>query len=86
MKDWKIYKHTSPRGKVYIGITKQTINQRWRNGTGYKDSSYFYKAVIKYGWDAFEHKIIQTTDTLEKAQILEKMWISFYKKGMEFIT
>lgn len=80
MKDWKIYKHTSPSGKVYIGITKQTINQRWRNGKGYKDSSYFYKAIIKYGFDAFEHQIIQTTDTLEKAQILEKMWISFYKK------
>lgn len=26
-----VYKHTSPNGKVYIGITKKKPNDRWEN-------------------------------------------------------
>lgn len=76
---WLIYKHQY-NNKVYIGLTRQTPEQRWRNGEGYKNSPHFYRAIKKYGWDNFTHEIIQSTDSLEKAQILEIMWISFYKK------
>ena len=76
-----IYIHTNIlNNNVYIGITKQSLNQRWRKGEGYRDSKKFYFAIKKYGWDSFRHQVIQTTNTLEKAQILEKMWVSFYKK------
>lgn len=30
-----VYKHTTPCGKVYIGITSKTPSQRWQNGKGY---------------------------------------------------
>ena len=53
-----VYKHTSPSGKVYIGITKQTANGRWKNGLGYKSSPHFWSAIQKYGWDNFEHEIL----------------------------
>lgn len=76
---WVIYKHQHGN-KVYIGLTSQDIEKRWRNGEGYKNCPYFYNAIKKYGWDSFTHEIIQTTDTLEKARILEIMWIAFYKK------
>lgn len=76
---WIVYKH-SYNNKVYIGITCQIPEQRWRNGEGYKDSPHFYRAIKKYGWNNFTHEIIQSTDSLQKAQILEIMWISFYKK------
>ena len=36
MKNFIVYKHTSPNGKVYIGITKQNPKQRWGNGSGYR--------------------------------------------------
>ena len=36
MREYSVYKHTFPNGKVYIGITKQNPLKRWRNGTGYK--------------------------------------------------
>lgn len=32
---WTVYKHTSPSGKVYVGITNQPILKRWKNGLGY---------------------------------------------------
>lgn len=54
-----VYKHTSPSGKVYIGITQQTPSRRFNsNGYGYKDNEYFYQAIKKYGWNNFKHEIL----------------------------
>lgn len=56
--EWCVYKHTSPSGKVYIGIAKD-VKHRWRNnGAGYKGSTRIHNAIIKYGWDNFEHEIL----------------------------
>ena len=53
-----IYKHTSPDGKVYIGITKNLPNARWNEGAGYETQKKFYKAIQTYGWINFKHEII----------------------------
>lgn len=53
MRNWIVYKHTSPSGKVYIGITNQPANKRWKNGMGYISSPYFFGAIVKY---SKEHK------------------------------
>ena len=38
-----VYKHTSPSGKVYIGITsKHPPERRWANGNGYKKNQPHY--------------------------------------------
>ena len=55
---WCVYKHTTPSGKVYIGITSQRPLRRWRCGNGYKSNPYFYHAIQKYGWDNIEHEIL----------------------------
>ena len=35
--NWKLYCHTFPNGKKYIGITKQDPARRWgKDGNGYK--------------------------------------------------
>lgn len=44
---YKVYKHTTPSNKVYIGITSQTISKRWQNGRGYITNEYFYRAIKK---------------------------------------
>lgn len=31
-KTYKVYKHIFPNGKVYVGITSQPLNCRWRSG------------------------------------------------------
>ena len=75
-----IYKHTNKiNGKVYIGQTCQKPESRWRQGEGYKNSPKFYAAIQKYGWDSFDHEIITTTDSIEKANQLEISLIAQFK-------
>ncbi|MFA7256791.1 MAG: GIY-YIG nuclease family protein, partial [Kiritimatiellales bacterium] len=52
-----VYIHTSPEGKKYIGITKQLIERRCRNGLGYRRNNHFFSAIVKHGWDNFNHEI-----------------------------
>lgn len=74
-----VYKHTTPCGKVYIGITRRDPNVRWRkNGTGYQSSPHFYAAIKKYGWDAIKHEIIQTGLSRLEAGEIEKALIAQY--------
>ena len=51
MGNWIVYRHTSPSGKVYIGITSRTTKKRWAYGYGYKNSTMFESAIKKYGWN-----------------------------------
>ena len=75
-----IYKITNiQNNKVYIGQTKQKVEDRWRHGEGYKTCSIFYRAIQKYGWDNFEHIILETNLTLEQANQMEEYYINFYK-------
>ena len=65
--NYKVYKHTTPNGKIYIGITNQTVNERWANGKGYKHNSYFTRAIHKYGWENIKHEILFSGLTKEEA-------------------
>lgn len=51
MKSYTVYRHTSPSGKVYIGITCRKPEYRWNHGKGYKeiDQPVLYRAIKKYG-------------------------------------
>lgn len=74
-----IYKHTNKiNGKIYIGITKNNIETRYKYGEGYK-SQVFGKAIEKYGWENFEHEVLKDNLTLEEAKSGEVYYISFYK-------
>ena len=75
---YTVYKHTSPSNKVYIGITNQNINQRWRKGNGYRHSPHFMSAIKKYGWDAFEHEILYEGLTQKEAEEKEIQLIKEY--------
>lgn len=74
-----VYKHTSPSGKVYIGITSNSIYRRWRNGYGYKECTFFYRAILKYGWENIKHEILYSNLPLEEACQKEKELIRYYK-------
>lgn len=73
-----VYMHISPSGKKYVGITKQKLNKRWKNGYGYTGSPHFYNAILKYGWDNFEHLTIAENLTEKDACELEKSLIANY--------
>ena len=87
-KKWVVYCHTNKiNGKKYIGITSQMPEKRWGNGCNYKEKNQtkFFRAIKKYGWDNFEHEIIEKDiPTLEEANEKERYYIEFYdsfKKG-----
>lgn len=79
MSTFTVYKHTSPSGKVYIGITCQRPKARWANGAGYKHSPHFLEAIKKYGWDNFEHTILAEGLSKEEAEAEEVALIAKYK-------
>lgn len=73
---YTVYMHTAPNGKMYVGITGQKPEKRWRNGNGYNKNKYFYRAIQKYGWNNFKHEIICTgLDTAEQAGRVETTFI-----------
>lgn len=77
----KVYKHTFPNGKIYIGITLQKPEDRWINGKGYHHNSYMINAINKYGWENIKHEIL--FDNLTKEQAIEKEieLIAFYRSN-----
>ena len=58
-KNYYVYKHTFPNNKVYIGITQQEPEKRWKNGLGYDAHQTLMKrAIKKYGWQNIKHEIL----------------------------
>lgn len=76
---YTIYKHTTPNGKTYIGQTSQPTYRRWRNGEGYANNTYFYRAIQKYGWDSIKHEVICTCKTQKEADVLEAHYINIFQ-------
>ena len=79
-REYCVYMHTAPNGKRYIGITCcQPRNRRWQNGYGYVTQPRFYNAIKKYGWDNFEHTILEDDLTAAEAGEKEQEYISQYR-------
>ena len=76
-----VYKHISPSGKIYIGITSVKPEYRWNNGRGYIKNTYFTKAIEKYGWDNFIHEILYINLSKEEAERMEIKLISKYRSN-----
>ena len=78
--NYKIYIHINKvNGKMYVGITKQTPEDRWKNGTGYDTSPKFYNAIKKYGWENFYHIVFADNLTESEAKNMEKILIAKLK-------
>lgn len=77
--DYCVYKHTSPRGKVYIGITGQRPEERWQGGLGYRHNEYFFRAILKYGWENFKHEILHTGLSKDEACAAEVALIASHR-------
>ena len=80
--EYCVYKHTSPNGKCYIGITSMNPpEKRWKNGRGYRLHQYFYNAIQKYGWDNFKHEILFEGLTKKEAEQKEVELIALFKSA-----
>lgn len=78
MNDYIVYMHTCPNGKKYIGITCQTATRRWGGGANYKNCTFFYKAILKYGWRNMLHEILYENLSEIEAKQIEIYLISLY--------
>ena len=78
---WTLYRHISPSGKVYVGITHyEDPNDRWLNGKGYNKCPFFFPAILKYGWNNIKHEVLATGLTREQACREERRLIKYYKE------
>ena len=79
---WKVYVHVTPSNKFYVGITSKSLRNRWRkNGEGYKESLYFYRAIQKYGWHKILHIVLKEALSYDDAIRLEKLYISVLRSN-----
>ena len=78
---YKLYVHIFPNGKRYVGITSQRLNDRWRNGKGYKNSQYLENALNKYRWEEVENIVLFENLTKEEAEAKEIEFIRKYKSN-----
>ena len=74
--NYKLYCFTNIfNNKKYIGITKQDVLKRWKNGKGYKKHTRIGSAISKYGWNNFKKEVLFNNLTKEEASKLEKEYI-----------
>lgn len=79
MSNYKVYCLTNNiTGEKYIGVTKQKLYRRFKAGKGYKSNTKINKAILKYGWINFKHKVLFETDNKDLAGEMEKFFIKFY--------
>lgn len=75
-----IYAHRNKaNNKYYIGQTiKSNPNARWENGNGYIRQEKFWCAIQKYGWDGFEHIILEQDISIDILSDRENYYIELY--------
>lgn len=71
-------------GKVYIGQTKGSLENRKRQHLNSPNHSYatcthFVRAIAKYGKSAFEWEVLATTESADMLDQLETMYIAEYQ-------
>lgn len=76
--NYTVYMHVFPNKKRYIGITSNSVNKRWGNGSGYKKQKRLKNAINKYGWENIEHIILFNDLSKEEASNKEIELISKY--------
>lgn len=77
VKSYSVYKHTCPNGEVYIGITKSNVEDRWKEGEGYR-GQWFFDAVEKFGWKNIKHEVLLDGLNREFAVAIETDLIILY--------
>ena len=81
--NYSVYIHENiANGKVYIGITCQKPENRWRNGKGYMrgyaKKTPFMNAILKYGWDGFKHHVVLSGISQNRASEIEQNLIRVF--------
>lgn len=74
-KRFVIYIYTSPSGSSYIGQTCD-MKRRAKYHQLTNGCTAFSAAIAKYGWENFEHRLLEEDLTIEEANEKEIFWIA----------
>ena len=74
---WKVYKRTCPNGRVYIGITSRTLEERM--GAGYQNNLEFALAIREFGKENIISEVLEECDSYDLAIEREKYYIQEYE-------
>lgn len=76
--------------KVYVGLTSTSLKKRWSRHckkAKYKcknnNGNYFQRAIVKYGKNSWDFKILETCDSLEEAEVAETKWIAHFNSNQK---
>ena len=86
---WSVYMHTcKANNKVYVGITSQNVEKRWKKGQGYlnknRDGTYkqplIARAMLKYSdWDNdWDHIVFAENLSMDDAKRIERLLVALY--------
>lgn len=75
MREYKIYLLTFPNGKQYVGMTRQKLEARWKNGNGYTFNKEMYSDIKKFGWDNIKKEVLEFGLTEQEAFEAETFYI-----------
>lgn len=79
-----VYVHINQKNqKAYVGITSIPVKERWQYGNGYRKQPKFYNAIKKYGWNNFDHIILEDNILGEKEALKKE---TFYIKQYDSIN
>jgi len=71
-----VYLHTFPNNRKYVGITCNSLKERWNGGEGYKRNKSMYQAIQDCGWNNIQHKVVKANLCEFDAHTLEKELIA----------
>ena len=74
---YKVYKYTFPNGKIYIGTTGKTVEER--RDCGYQHNRELQSAMRQYGWKRIRVDILCEFDSKVAAFEAEKKAIADFK-------
>lgn len=81
---WTIYCHTHiTSGRRYVGLTSQTMMQRWnkhvhKSRSKTRGYGHFPNAIRLYGKESFSHEVLEVCETVEQANEAEERWIAHF--------
>lgn len=73
--NYRVYLHTFPHGRKYVGITSLKPEIRWKKGNGYIGNKRLINAIKKYGWENIDHQILFENIDKETALRVEMILI-----------
>lgn len=72
-----VYLLEFPNGKKYCGYSSN-IKRRWHGPSEYKECPLVYNAILKYGWNNINKKVICSFNSKEEALKTQALFIDYY--------